>query len=91
MSISYWDLERAADLADCYSQQVADLPYCYQVTPDEFAWNVNGVAAEHRGVVVDLLAERDCDYYYLRTTMVDGRRAWSSPVWMERSQSDRIS
>ena len=53
---------------------------------DEFAWNVGGSAAKHRGVVVDLVAERDCDYYYLRTTMVDGRRAWSSPVWVERSR-----
>ena len=46
------------------------------------------VAEYHEpGRFVTLLAyERDCDYYYLRTTMVDGRRAWSSPIWVERGR-----
>jgi hypothetical protein len=35
-------------------------------------------------VVMDLEAERTTDYYYLRATHADGRRAWSSPIWVTR-------
>ncbi|MBV7331204.1 GNAT family N-acetyltransferase [Chloroflexi bacterium TSY] len=40
MSISYWDLDAAEALAECYNQQNSSLPYCYPVLPDDFAWNI---------------------------------------------------
>jgi ribosomal protein S18 acetylase RimI-like enzyme len=33
-------MDRAGDLAECYSQQISNLPYCYPVSSDDFAWNI---------------------------------------------------
>ncbi len=51
---------------------------------DHFIYTLNGAMARHESMVIDLEAERDTDYYYIRVTQSDGRRAWSSPVWVNR-------
>lgn len=33
---------------------------------------------------IDYESQRDEDWYYLRVTLVDGRQAWSSPIWVKR-------
>ena len=32
----------------------------------------------------DYHAESDCDYYYLRVQLEDGRYGWTSPIWINR-------
>ena len=33
---------------------------------------------------IDYESQREVDWYYLRVTLVDGRQAWSSPIWVKR-------
>ncbi len=44
--------------------------------------HVDGTKQSEQFVLTDLKAERPCDYYYVRVTQTDGRRAWSSPIWV---------
>jgi len=36
MEIMYWDVAKAADLAHTYNEQVAGVPHCYPVSPEDF-------------------------------------------------------
>lgn len=56
---------------------------------DHFRWHLPGTAHEEQfeAHIVDLEAERDTDYYYVRITLKDGRRVWSSPIWVDRPGS----
>lgn len=33
-------------------------------------------------MIFDYKTETDCDYYYLRVELKDGRMAWTSPIWV---------
>lgn len=50
----------------------------------EYAYFLDGAGTKHRSVVMDLEAERETDYYYVRVTQMNGLRAWSSPIWVDR-------
>ena len=50
---------------------------------DHLVYDVAGSADQSSAFVTDLDAERETDYYYLRVALSDGRRAWSSPIWVE--------
>lgn len=53
---------------------------------DEFIYTLYGSSHWHQSIVIDYEAERPTDYYYLRIVHADGRRAWTSPVWVEREE-----
>ncbi|MBC8230887.1 hypothetical protein H8E77_15155 [bacterium] len=36
MKIEFWDISQAAKLTDFYNEQIATVPYCYPVSPEEF-------------------------------------------------------
>ena len=36
-------------------------------------------------VLFDYTRERDEDWYYLRIRLADGRYAWTSPIWVQRT------
>lgn len=36
-------------------------------------------------IYFDYHAESDCDYYYLRIQLTDGRFGWTSPIWINRN------
>ena len=36
MKITFWDISQAAKLTDFYNEQIATVPYCYPVSPEEF-------------------------------------------------------
>ena len=40
MQMHYWTMERAAELAPCYNQQVLGVPYCYPQSPATFSRGV---------------------------------------------------
>ena len=45
----------------------------------------NYVSLRHASeVILDYKQETDCDCYYLRVELTDGRFGWTSPVWVER-------
>ena len=50
---------------------------------DIFRINTEGAGAATSLLVEDLIAERKTDYYYVRVTLMNGRQAWCSPVWVE--------
>ena len=35
-------------------------------------------------MIFDYKMETDCDYYYLRIELCDGRLAWTSPIWINK-------
>jgi hypothetical protein len=49
---------------------------------DHITHHTDGQSASVHLALDDLYAERETDYYYLRATQSDGRRAWSSPIWV---------
>lgn len=51
---------------------------------DRFIIHLDGTAREAELMVTELKAERETDYYYVRVEAMDGRRAWTSPIWIER-------
>lgn len=51
---------------------------------DYFAYRPHVATNSWTLEVADLKAERAFDYYYVRVTLQDGRRAWSSPIWVGR-------
>lgn len=50
---------------------------------DYISEHVDGEDQEAEFVLTDLEAERERDYYYVRLTQIDGRQAWSSPIWVQ--------
>jgi len=42
MKIMYWDVADAGNLAHFYNEQIADVPHCYPVSPEEFATGIRG-------------------------------------------------
>ena len=48
----------------------------------------NYVSLRHASeVILDYKQETDCDCYYLRVELTDGRFGWTSPVWVERENA----
>ncbi len=47
--------------------------------------HLDGSAEQVLFTLTDWQAERKTDYYYVRVTQADGRRAWSSPIWVTSS------
>ena len=42
----------------------------------------NGETNDYKELIYDYQPQRDCDYYYIRVELMDGRMAWSSPIWV---------
>ncbi|MBN2452121.1 MAG: DUF3604 domain-containing protein [Lentisphaeria bacterium] len=53
---------------------------------DHFLYDIAGTERTSTAFVTDLEAERPTDYDYLRVAQSDGRRAWSSPIWVEAAR-----
>ena len=49
---------------------------------DYFVNHTDGVSDSLHISVSDLRTERESDYYYIRVTQQNGRRAWSTPIWI---------
>lgn len=49
---------------------------------DRFVIHLDGTSTEAELRVTELTAERETDYYYVRVEAMDGRRAWTSPIWI---------
>jgi hypothetical protein len=49
---------------------------------DSVVWHVDAESAVFQEFLYDYRVERDTDYYYLRIEQMDGRMAWTSPVWV---------
>lgn len=47
-------------------------------------FNINGTAYKMEDLIYDYRGERKTDYYYLRVELIDGRKAWTSPIWIEK-------
>jgi hypothetical protein len=44
----------------------------------------NYVSLRHASeVILDYRQETDCDCFYLRVELTDGRFGWTSPIWVE--------
>lgn len=39
-----------------------------------------------RDMILDYRQETDCDVYYLRVELTDGRFGWTSPIWVEKEK-----
>jgi hypothetical protein len=39
-------------------------------------------------VILDYQQETDCDCFYLRVELTDGRFGWTSPIWVEAPAED---
>lgn len=50
---------------------------------DIFHINTEGEGNFASLLVEDMIAERKVDYYYVRVTLLNGRQAWCSPIWVE--------
>jgi hypothetical protein len=50
---------------------------------DFIVFSINGQSINFQYVFFDHDVEQDTDYYYLRVEQVDGRNAWTSPIWID--------
>ena len=47
-----------------------------------FKNHIDGESRSFNFSVKDMSVERKTDYYYIRVKQIDGRRGWSSPIWV---------
>lgn len=53
---------------------------------DYIIYNIDGSSDNFTDLMFDYKAKRDTDYYYLRIKQMDGRMAWTSPIWISKDQ-----
>lgn len=53
---------------------------------DYMVFHINDESSDYEELFFDYPTDRKTDYYYLRVEQMDGRMAWTSPIWVDREK-----